>query len=404
MNGWFLLFWAIAAAGMAKWLSMAANRFQGFGWTRPALKRAIGLHNVLLVTYPAVTFFGYGYFGPRLLWNADWSTLSPLAWLVFSAGWSGAVLLVASTIEYWRYRPADRQVISQSRIIDLSADRETYLGNGRARWQAKLPFNEQFSLEVQSRTYRLERLPAAWQGVTIAHFSDCHFRGPISEAYFQRVMTEVAALQADMILFTGDLLDRRECLDWIPQTMGQLTAPLGCYFVLGNHDWYVNAAAEIRQALRDAGWIDLGSRVHSVSHGGATITLCGNEQPWLGTLPNLEGVPSDRFRLLLSHSPDQIGWARDQRIDLMFAGHTHGGQIRLPILGPIYSPSLYGCRYSAGVFWEAPTLMSVTRGVSGREPVRYGCRPEITQVTLHSAMAINRPLPVVSSPVALKAG
>ena len=68
----------------------------------------------------------------------------------------------------------------------------------------------------------------------------------------------------------------------------------------------------------------------------------------------------------------------------MLAGHTHGGQIRLPLLGPVYSPSRFGCRFASGAFWLEPTLMYVSRGLSGREPIRYLCVPELTKLVLRS--------------------
>jgi predicted MPP superfamily phosphohydrolase len=102
----------------------------------------------------------------------------------------------------------------------------------------------------------------------------------------------------------------------------------------------------------------------------------------MGSHPTLDSVPADAFRILVSHTPDNIGWARRHRIDLMLSGHTHGGQVRLPILGPVYSPSNHGCRFSAGVFWMDPTLMYVSRGVSGKEPIRYNCPPEVTRLIL----------------------
>jgi predicted MPP superfamily phosphohydrolase len=90
------------------------------------------------------------------------------------------------------------------------------------------------------------------------------------------------------------------------------------------------------------------------------------------------------FRLLLSHTPDCLNEARRQKVDLMLAGHNHGGQVVLPVIGPVYSPSLSGCRYSGGTFWAPPTLLQVSRGLSGRHPLRINCRPEITRLILRT--------------------
>jgi predicted MPP superfamily phosphohydrolase len=66
----------------------------------------------------------------------------------------------------------------------------------------------------------------------------------------------------------------------------------------------------------------------------------------------------------------------------MLAGHNHGGQVRLPLVGPVFSPSLFGCRYASGVFWEPPTLLYVSRGISGQHPWRWRCPPELTKLIL----------------------
>ena len=114
------------------------------------------------------------------------------------------------------------------------------------------------------------------------------------------------------------------------------------------------------------------------------LILCGDETPWMGTHPDLSPAPAGAFRILLSHTPDNISWARRHDIDLMLSGHTHGGQIRLPILGPVYSPSRFDCRFASGVFWLDPTLLYVSRGLSGKEPIRYNCLPEVTKLVLKS--------------------
>jgi len=96
-------------------------------------------------------------------------------------------------------------------------------------------------------------------------------------------------------------------------------------------------------------------------------------------------IPADvrrGVRILLSHSPDQIQWARAREFDVMLAGHTHGGQIQLPALGPLIGQSRYGVRYCCGVFYVPPTLLHVSRGLSGVQNLRINCRPELTKLVL----------------------
>ncbi|MBC7856123.1 MAG: hypothetical protein IAF94_22055 [Pirellulaceae bacterium] len=86
--------------------------------------------------------------------------------------------------------------------------------------------------------------------------------------------------------------------------------------------------------------------------------------------------------MLLSHSPDQLPWARANNFDLMLAGHTHGGQIRLPLIGALISPSKFGFRYAGGLYFEEPTLLHVSRGLCGDHPIRLNCPPELPLLKL----------------------
>jgi predicted MPP superfamily phosphohydrolase len=90
------------------------------------------------------------------------------------------------------------------------------------------------------------------------------------------------------------------------------------------------------------------------------------------------------LRVALVHSPDQFGWAQANDIDLVLAGHLHGGQVCLPLLGPIMSPSLQGVRYAAGVFKAGNTVMHVSRGAGSLTPLRFRCSPEIAVLTLRA--------------------
>jgi len=386
MNVSFWIAGLVVCAGHAKLLAIAENYVHGFALGRPLLQRIRAVHNVLLFGIPAWALLSCGSLGFQRTSVAWWLELS-VGWQLWMAwGGMGAVVLALSAVRYWTYHPPACQSAYQSRVIDIQARvNESLVGTGRARWLALLPWNEQFTLEVNEKTYHLPRLPAAWDGLSIVHFSDLHLRGSVTRRYFEEVMAEAVELRGDIVAFTGDLLDHPSCLEWVPSTLGRLSAPLGCYFVLGNHDWYLPVVNEVRELLRSHGWTDLAGRVMELNRDGARLILAGTELPWMGEAPPVSGVRpsvSDTFSILLSHGPDQIDWARKHNIELMLAGHTHGGQIRLPILGPVYSPSRYSCRYASGVFWRSPTLMHVTRGISGREPIRYRCRPELTRLVL----------------------
>ncbi len=89
------------------------------------------------------------------------------------------------------------------------------------------------------------------------------------------------------------------------------------------------------------------------------------------------------LKILVSHSPDQISFAKKCGFDLMLSGHTHGGQVVLPIVGPVYSPSLYGVSFVSGLFELGNLTLHVTRGIGAKDPLRLNCTPEVTCLEVH---------------------
>ncbi|MDA1053450.1 MAG: metallophosphoesterase [Planctomycetota bacterium] len=254
-----------------------------------------------------------------------------------------------------------------------------------------VPRNEMTKLSVTEKTLALLTLDSRLENLTIAHLSDLHFTGRLTREYFDFVVDRVNELNADLVVITGDIVDNDECLAWIPETLGRLQARCGKFFILGNHDKRVSDVPGLRRTIAACGFVDLGSRFEYVMIDGCKILLAGTERPWFGTTPEVPTRTIDKdgrpiLRLLLSHSPDQIPWARQQNFDLLLAGHTHGGQIRLPVIGPIVAPSHFGVKYASGVFYEAPTLVHVSRGVSGLDPIRLNCLPEVTKLILRAAI------------------
>jgi predicted MPP superfamily phosphohydrolase len=193
-------------------------------------------------------------------------------------------------------------------------------------------------------------------------------------------------LAADLVVVTGDLVDKRECIPWIPAVLGKLESRYGNFCVLGNHDLRVGDLAPLRAAIAEAGFVDLGGAWRVLTIHGVQVALAGNELPWLAPAAEMADCPvrasTGGLRILLSHSPDQLEWARRHDFDLVLAGHTHGGQIRFPLIGPIIAPSRFGGRYACGVFDEPPTVMHVSRGVSSMFPIRLRCPPELAKLTL----------------------
>ena len=245
------------------------------------------------------------------------------------------------------------------------------------------------------RSWSIPRLAAAHDGLKIAHVTDLHFSGRIERAFFEHVVDATNAMSPDIVAVTGDIVEGDQFLDWIPPTLGRLRGKYGVYYVLGNHDRRATEA-KLKAAMAEAGLIHVGGKWQQILVDGAPIVIAGNELPWYKPAADLSDCPNAEesgrpLRLLLAHSPDQFRWARENDVDLMLAGHLHGGQVRLPLLGAITSPSIHGVRYVCGVFREGNTVMHVSRGVGSLTPVRLNCPPEIAVLTLRPA-ATNRQL------------
>ncbi len=266
------------------------------------------------------------------------------------------------------------------------------LGKLSTRLLARVPGNQILRLDVTEKHIALPRLSSTLDGLSIAHLSDLHFTGKLTRDYFDLIVDLTNDLDADLVAVTGDIIDKAHCLNWIPKTLGRLRSRHGVYFVLGNHDKRLCDVPELRRLLTDAGLIDLGGRWLEVNVLGEPIVLAGNELPWFAPAADMQQCPPRAgdgrpLRILLSHTPDQIEWARRFGFDLMLAGHTHGGQIRFPWIGAVVSPSYYGTKYTGGLFHEPPTLMHVSRGIAGLHPLRINCPPELTKLVLRLATA-----------------
>jgi uncharacterized protein len=376
----------LLAVGQFEILVTLVNRLHAFRFRGPTMRCVRDLHEVLLVALPLGLAWLLATQGASLLDSGGWSQL-PLAWMIYlaicAAGTVGFFVSVARHL--LRRRP--KSVIERhSMVVDLAA-RLGYrpLGRGPYRLLAKLPINEIFRVEVCDKSVSLPRLPVAFSGLTVLHLTDLHLNGTIDRPFFEALIDlAIEEAHADLVVFTGDLLDDLRLIDWLPSTLGRLSAPLGCHFILGNHDWYLGAEP-VRRRLVELGWHDVAGNVVVRTRDGATLAIGGTERPWMGQHPDFSVAPPDAFRLLLSHTPDNLAWARRQGVDLMLSGHNHGGQVVPPLIGPIYSPSVHGCRYAGGAFEAAPTLLYVSRGISGRHPLRWRCLPELTRFTLVSS-------------------
>jgi predicted MPP superfamily phosphohydrolase len=323
---------------------------------------------------------------PRVVGASPWSWI----WLYLApCGLFGLLSAGRWVRNRWLYR-VPKSLISKRTLL---RDRPNLAPNdlllrGAAALAAAIPGNESLEIRVEEKVFSLARWPPELDSFRIAHLSDLHINGRIGRRYFRRAVQLVNDLRPEMVVISGDICERDDCLDWLDE-FGAIVAKFGSFFVLGNHDLRISQAGLVRHRLAANGFVDLGGRWIVDTPRGFPVVLAGNELPWFAPAAPLERCPKELDgkrlpRIVVSHSPDQFTWARSYDADLMLAGHTHGGQIRLPWIGPLVAPSRFGVKYAAGEFFESPTLLHVSRGLSSLQPLRFGCPPEISLLVLTS--------------------
>lgn len=310
---------------------------------------------------------------------ADWGYFTlATAWLVVVVIRRLAQLVVDRCPGSWALTQTKVYHIAEEEVEE---SKEKYYPESNRSFLLNFTGNQVGQLEVNKKTLFLPQLPSKLEGLTLTHFSDLHITGVIPQVFYDRLCDEILELDSDLMFLTGDVLDVPSKLPWVSRLAKRLTTSKECYFVLGNHDVRHGQDEKLRAALVAENCVDLGSTYRHVDIRGEPILLAGNELPWVGTAPECR-PKSNEFAIGVVHTPDLIGWGRQQDYDLLLAGHAHGGQIRIPGIGPIICPSVHGVRYASGVFQKGRTLMHVSRGISGLQPIRLRCRPELTQLTL----------------------
>jgi len=254
---------------------------------------------------------------------------------------------------------------------------------------------------VERVTISLPRLPAEFDGTTVAVVSDIHAGpGRARTARARRTVEIVKSLTPDIIVLPGDTVHAVRDVDACLSALSELTAPYGIWASLGNHEhgfvWfskYIGTAPELsvdewRQVYGGVGIGLLVNEARSIERNGARIWLLGVDDAYSGRddlAATLDAVETDAFRLAITHSPDLLDDPRIGELDLVLAGHTHGGQVRIPGLGPLWAPCRRPRDRSGGLIRANGTLMYVTRGAGEGTPLRLFCPREVTLITLTTA-------------------
>jgi predicted MPP superfamily phosphohydrolase len=239
---------------------------------------------------------------------------------------------------------------------------------------------------LRRSTLELAGFPRDLDGLTILQISDVHAGLHMSVERMQRIRELVSSLPVDLIVFTGDQIDRRPVdAEMFTEGFRGLEAPLGVFGVLGNHDYYVDRY-RATSLLADAGITPLVNQSVVIDRGDARIALVGVDDLWApGEGPDFSILQQhpDAFRICLCHQPQ--GWedARAAGAHLTLAGHTHGGQIALPTRN--LNVARLQTRYIAGPYRHDEATLYVSRGIGvGALPLRVGAPPELDVLTLRT--------------------
>lgn len=245
-----------------------------------------------------------------------------------------------------------------------------------------------------------ERIPDAFDQFKIVQISDLHNKLFGKEQ--EKLLEEVRKQTPDIIIITGDLIDQRKynLHNAMIFVRGAVKiAPV--YYVSGNHEAWSGHYETIENSLKEAGVIVLDNRESDIFKGEDSIKIMGLSDPDFLTSNYFEGTDATllektlkewsfdengSFRILLSHRPELFDVYQGANIDLVFSGHAHGGQIRLPFVGGLVAPDQgFLPKYTSGSYNEASTTMYVSRGLGNSiVPQRLFNRPEIVVVTLRS--------------------
>ena len=244
-------------------------------------------------------------------------------------------------------------------------------------------------IEISQVRLTLPCLPPEFHGYRVAQISDIHAGRWMPNSRLERIVALVNEQQPDMIAITGDFVTRvywGAPVDIVP-SMRKLRATDGVVAVLGNHDyWGKLGPGLIKHVIRDSGMLDLNNNTHTLERDGALFHIAGVDSARYGmdrVELVLDKLPREGAAMLLAHEPDYADTsAATGRFGLQISGHSHGGQVVIPFVGPPWLPPM-ARKYHTGRYQVRNMIVYTNRGVGMvKLPVRFWCRPEITVFTL----------------------
>lgn len=270
---------------------------------------------------------------------------------------------------------------------------ETYSAHEAVR--PALPWHSRDRFSVGEERIWLDALPSAFHGLRIVQISDIHHGLFLPKEWLSEAVRQANRLDPDIVALTGDFVTySRRNIGPAAELLGRLRARYGVYAVLGNHDFRVDPDG-ITAALREQRIDVLRNRHISLRFRSESIYLAGVDDYGYGAdlRRAIRGVPRDAATILLAHNPRVIRLASSRGVSLVLSGHTHGGQVNLPLLGTVYGRSPERLRYKIGWDRMGATQIYVSRGIGTIVlPWRLRCPAEITHLELlQGASGVSRP-------------
>ncbi|GIO22367.1 metallophosphoesterase [Oceanobacillus sp. J11TS1] len=247
-------------------------------------------------------------------------------------------------------------------------------------------------LTITEESITSSQIPTAFNQFKIVQFSDTHLGFHYDLEQFQKLVSKINNLKPDLILFTGDLVDKPNNYNWndkLINLLKELDAPKGKFWIYGNHDHGGYGTEILLETFEAADFTLLQNSASRIQCGDASFLLAGLDDAMLGS-PNigkaLETQSESDFTILLAHEPDLADTVKEYPVDIQLSGHSHGGQVRLPFIGDLYTPA-YAEKYVQGKYIISDQLtLYVNSGIgTTRLPYRFFCRPELHVFTLHSS-------------------
>ena len=269
---------------------------------------------------------------------------------------------------------------------------------------------------LEARWYRVHRVRVPidrdLEPLSILHISDSHLTaGNKRLIQFLRGLPS-AIERPDIIIATGDLIEDDSGIEPITEALNALRARGGRFYVLGSHDYYQSRfqsyskyfsakrvappatranTALLERRLQDGGWVSLTNRSELYETARGRIRLAGVDDPYLGrdTHAHLRRGPDEMLTIGLTHSPESISRWMLAGFDLVLAGHTHAGQVRVPGIGAIVTNSDLPAALAGGLHRVGSGWLHVSPGLgTGRfAPIRFNCRPEVTLLEIRRVQA-----------------